>query len=138
MNPSLARCLTCGLTFVLLMVAGGCATRSVIGQQSGQGGSPSTGGMSGSGAGGLIYPGTGGLTGAGGISTPTGAGGISARPAPGGSLPRPARAGTWRWTEAAAVPSARAMRAHPAAACHSAPRSITSPTQVQCSSRLEI
>ncbi len=78
MTSSLPRCLSSGLTLVFLMAAvGGCSTRSVIGQQTGQGGSPSTGGASGSGAGGLMNPGdTGGTPGTGGIVNPTGTGGI--------------------------------------------------------------
>ena len=85
MNSSLPRGLSSVLAFVFLTAAGGCATRSVIGQQTGEGGSPSTGGMSGSGAGGLIYPGSGGTTGTGGIFIPTGTGGIFNPTGTGGS-----------------------------------------------------
>ncbi len=70
MNPSSPRSLLSGLTFVLLIAAGSCGTHSVIGQQTGQGGTsgPGTGGASGSGAGGLTNPGdTGGTPGTGGL-----------------------------------------------------------------------
>jgi hypothetical protein len=77
MTSSLPRCFSFGLTLVFLMAAGSCATRSVIGQQTGQGGSPSTGGVPGSGGtGGQANQGGGGLTGTGGIFNPTGTGGI--------------------------------------------------------------
>jgi hypothetical protein len=73
MNSSLPRCFLSGLTVILLMAAGSCATRSVIGQQTGQGGA--TGGTPGSGTGGQGNQGYGGLTGTGGIFNPTGTGG---------------------------------------------------------------
>jgi len=65
MNPTLRRCFSSGLTFLFLMAAG-CATRSVIGQQTGQGGTTSTGGMTGSGTGGF-QGGDGGFRGTGGV-----------------------------------------------------------------------
>jgi hypothetical protein len=68
MNSSPPRCFLSGLTFVFLIAAGSCATRSVIGQQTGQGGSTGTGGISGPGTGGLTNPGdTGGTPGTGGF-----------------------------------------------------------------------
>lgn len=70
MTSSLPRCFLSGLTFVLLLAAGSCATRSTIGQQTGQGGA--TGGMPGSGTGGQGNQGEGGLTGTGGIFNGTG------------------------------------------------------------------
>jgi hypothetical protein len=69
MNPSSPRRLLSGLTFVFLMVAASCATRSVIGQQNGQGGTP------GSGTGGQANQGDdGGLPGTGGFFPGTGGG----------------------------------------------------------------
>ena len=75
MNSSLPRCFLSALTCVFLMAAGGCSTHSVIGQQTGQGGS-STGGTPGSGTGGQANQGDGGSTGTGGLVNPTGTGGI--------------------------------------------------------------
>ncbi len=83
MNSSSPRFFLSGLGFVLLMAAGSCGTRSVIGQQTGQGGA--TGGMPGSGTGGQANQGEGGLTGTGGISNPTGTGG-SPNTGTGGSI----------------------------------------------------
>jgi hypothetical protein len=74
MNSSLPRCFLSSLTFAFLLAAGGCSTRSTIGQQTGQGGS-STGGTPGSGTGGQANQGDGGSTGTGGIFNPTGTGG---------------------------------------------------------------
>jgi hypothetical protein len=79
MNSSLPRCLWSGLTFVFLMAAGGCGTRSVIGQQTGQGGTSSTGGMIGSGTGGQANQGDGGTPGTGGSPFP----GTGGNPFPG-------------------------------------------------------
>ena len=57
MNSLLSRCFSSGLTVVFLIAAGSCSTRSVIGQQTGQGGASGTAGMSGSGTGGRVIHG---------------------------------------------------------------------------------
>ncbi len=68
MTFSLTRCLSSSLTFLLLMAAGSCGTRSVIGQQTGRGGAPGTGGMLVPGTGGQGAYGDGGGSGAGGFA----------------------------------------------------------------------
>ena len=90
MNSSLPRCLSPGLTLVIVIAAGSCATRSVIGQQTGQGGASGAAGMSGPGTGGQVIHGDGGSTGTGGIGTGTGGIGNGT----GGAVTCPASAGS--------------------------------------------
>jgi hypothetical protein len=66
-----------GLTFVFLMAAGSCGTRSTIGQQTGQGGATGTGGAAGSGTGGAAGSGAGGAAGSGTGGFVTGGGGTT-------------------------------------------------------------
>jgi FG-GAP-like repeat len=96
MSSSLPRCFLSGLTFVFLMAAGSCGTRSIIGQQTGQGGgagganyggAPGVGGTAGPGTGGQVIPETGGTSGQGGSGgNVTGTGGSTVLDG-GGSCP---------------------------------------------------
>src|SRR5450631_415092 len=88
MNPSLPRCFLSGLTFVLLIAAGSCATRSVIGQQTGQGGATGTGGIVGTGTGGQANQGErGGFQGTAGSPVVDGSGSCPASAGSSGSGP---------------------------------------------------